>query len=449
MADFPFLRVDDCRRIFSSELHKHHYNSVHKSLCMAIAGKSIENVENEEDEVAAEAAEVLARALAGEALTQTSKTRLVEIGVKPLKKSRKKQAAVIDINDPILAEEVQYVKAKQKEVQEQIAQIMTMLALREEAENNGTAIECQCCYGDYAFEEMCQCGEGHLFCLGCLRRYAQEQLFGMNKTVLNCMSEGDDGKPCQGGFDDYTMKRALSKKVMAKLEEAIFQKAVESAGLDEIARCPKCDFQCILPKTEKILMCPAMGCYYHSCRDCGEPPHVPLRCEEVEKESQVKGRKAVEEAMTEARVRECPNCGKRFYKTEGCNKRTCACKTIICYVCRQEIKKEVGYKHFCQKPHCKHLDKKKCDGCPLFTNSAEDDILAMEEAGRKALMDNEEVLAKAGAEGAVDLDKLLEKGNKQQIERERRGIELAQQAAGQGVGAMARAMYDVAPIQYR
>ena len=60
------------------------------------------------------------------------------------------------VKDEILLEEIAYVKSKQKELQEQINHITTMLALREAAEEAGTTIECQCCYGDFAFEEMCQ-----------------------------------------------------------------------------------------------------------------------------------------------------------------------------------------------------------------------------------------------------------------------------------------------------
>lgn len=97
------------------------------------------------------------------------------------------------MSDPILCEEIDYVKSRQKELQSQIATILERVALREAAEAAGTTIECQCCYGDFCFEEMCQCGDGHLFCLTCLKRYAEEQLFGMQKTVLSCMSDADEG----------------------------------------------------------------------------------------------------------------------------------------------------------------------------------------------------------------------------------------------------------------
>ena len=42
---------------------------------------------------------------------------------------------------------------------------------------------------------------------------------------------------------------------------------------------------------------------------------------------------------------------------------------------------DVGYKHFCQVPHCQH---KKCKGCPLYSNAEEDDARASSEAGLKA-----------------------------------------------------------------
>ncbi len=87
----------------------------------------------------------------------------------------------------------------------------------------------------------------------------------------------------------------------------------------------------------------------------------------------------IEEALTKARVRECRKCKSRFYKIEGCNKMTCTCGALMCYICRADIT-TIGYGHFCQTPCCTH---KECKKCILFTNSVEDDRLAMQEAGAK------------------------------------------------------------------
>ena len=63
----------------------------------------------------------------------------------------------------------------------------------------------------------------------------------------------------------------------------------------------------------------------------------------------------------------------------------CSCGSHICYVCRADISK-LSYKHFCQTPHCNH---KNCNKCRLFTDTLEDDRIAMKEAGLTALQQME------------------------------------------------------------
>jgi len=149
------------------------------------------------------------------------------------------------------------------------------------------------------------------------------------------------------------------------------------AGLgDCVVACPKCDYKVELPESQMVLNCPVEDCGFASCRKCGKASHIPLRCDEVEKEkAKDEGRLAVEEAISRAKIRKCPKCNQQFIKSDGCNKITCSCGAKICYVCRAPIN---GYEHFCQKPHCDH---KSCGKCRLYTNDAEDDKRAMREAG--------------------------------------------------------------------
>ena len=116
---------------------------------------------------------------------------------------------------------------------------------------------------------------------------------------------------------------------------------------------------------------------------------------------EAKGRLTVEEAITQARVRRCPNqrCKQPFVKSDGCNKVKCACGTLVCYVCRVAIK---AYTHFCQTAHCQH---ESCGKCPLWTKAEEDDARAMREAGIEAA---EAAATDAGVK--INVDAILKAG---------------------------------------
>lgn len=148
--------------------------------------------------------------------------------------------------------------------------------------------------------------------------------------------------------------------------------------------CPKCGIQAEIPQAQMIFQCPEASCGQETCKLCGEPAHIPLKCSEVEKKQETQGRLKVEEAISNAKIRTCPKpgCGKKFVKLgNDCNKMTCACGTWVCYVCRALIPRQVSYNHFCRTPHCNHAS---CNQCPLYSNVEEDDKRAMREAGFEA-----------------------------------------------------------------
>jgi TRIAD3 protein (E3 ubiquitin-protein ligase RNF216) len=93
-----------------------------------------------------------------------------------------------------------------------------------ECEQNGTGVECGCCFSDYPFVSyayvalfsiliifaqswMVQCPDAHLFCRDCARRSAEECI-GNRKTDLLCM----DQSGCKLAFAESEVQRFLSEK---------------------------------------------------------------------------------------------------------------------------------------------------------------------------------------------------------------------------------------------
>ncbi|KAL1919560.1 uncharacterized protein VTP21DRAFT_2253 [Calcarisporiella thermophila] len=91
----------------------------------------------------------------------------------------------------------------------------------------------------------------------------------------------------------------------------------------------------------------------------------------------------IERAMTGAIKRTCPKCYRSFQKEEGCNKLTCHCNFVMCYVCGQGIQDQ-GYAHYCThflppgSPPCS-----KCSKCGLYTGERDEEVV--ERAGKQAM----------------------------------------------------------------
>jgi hypothetical protein len=229
----------------------------------------------------------------------------------------------------------------------------------------------------------------HLFCKACIVQYVESQVFGSGNLGIDNETKKPaleikccEGSGCNSGFPDEMLQKVLSPKTWEKYSEMQARAQIEQAGLGEnLAMCPKCGYQAEVPQMQNIFECPIECCRFSSCRKCGKASHIPLRCEEVlQKNRRDEGRLKIEEALSETKMRTCPKCNKKFIKSDGCNKMTCACGMKMCYVCRKPLDKVKGnvYIHFCQIFECDHLS---CGKCRLYSNDAEDDAQAMREAG--------------------------------------------------------------------
>ena len=209
------------------------------------------------------------------------------------------------------------------------------------AREEGGLMSCPVCYDEECLlSEMTQCTDGCLFCSDCVKRGAKVQI-GENKPSISCLLS------CGANIPLKVLEKLLPGLLFNKLVERQQMEEIKAAGLEGLVQCPACSYAIVITDPEvKIMTCGNKECGRETCRLCGERSHVPLACDEVEKDEEVEARTSLEMAMSEAMIRECvrPGCGKKFYKTEGCNKMKCECGQSMCYLCRKPV--EDNYKHF-------------------------------------------------------------------------------------------------------
>lgn len=269
--------------------------------------------------------------------------------------------------------ELTFYQQKAKEWAEHEDFLLALQVNEDEYKKDGQLIECGCCFGEFAFEKMTQCSDGHLFCKECLVKYAQEAVFGSGKSDLSCM---EGGCPCS--YPVFELEKVLPENILCKYYERQAEEAVAATCADELVRCPFCNFPALLDKDMSLFSCPNPRCRKESCRKCHVQwkQHVGKTCEEVLERDEIRMRVLFEERMTAARVRKCVKCGTGLVKSEGCNRMSCRCGSFMCYLCREPI---TGYNHFCQHARSPGAPCRHCRKCSLWTDPTQDDERIIQE----------------------------------------------------------------------
>ncbi|XP_062868777.1 E3 ubiquitin-protein ligase RNF216 isoform X2 [Trichomycterus rosablanca] len=290
-----------------------------------------------------------------------------------LEKNRKWSRSFDMPLEPSLVKELQFYEQKAKEMAEHEDFLLALQVNEEQYQKDGQLIECGCCCGDFAFEEMTQCSDGHLFCKECLVKYAQEAVFGSGRSELSCM----DGS-CTCSFPTSELEKVLPESILFKYYERQAEEAVAATCADELVRCPFCNFPALLDKEVSLFSCPNPRCRKESCRKCHVmwKEHAGKTCEQVLERDETQLRLSIEEKMTAALVRKCHKCSMGLLKSEGCNRMSCRCGAFMCYLCREPI---TDYNHFCQHARTPGAPCRHCKKCSLWTDPTQDDERLIQE----------------------------------------------------------------------
>jgi TRIAD3 protein (E3 ubiquitin-protein ligase RNF216) len=233
----------------------------------------------------------------------------------------------------------------------------------ERARSENALVECECCCEERPRGDFAHCATHHAFCRDCLLKYA-ETLVGEGRADVRCLHIGG----CDAPVPLPELEAFLPPQTLARLFATESQNAVAAAGLQGIVACHKCGLRVVFEGSGN-LRCP--DCAAETCTGCGRLAHDGMTCEAF---GRIDKDRIVEEKMNEAVVRICPKCNAQFIKEDGCNKMECPrCHAWICYWCRKEVPREVGYAHFWRAQGACPPDR-----CPLWVSN---DVLHRLEAG--------------------------------------------------------------------
>ncbi|AYV80385.1 MAG: hypothetical protein Harvfovirus1_10 [Harvfovirus sp.] len=236
------------------------------------------------------------------------------------------------------------------------------LPIPEDQADGLKVFECQCCINECFQKDLISCSNDHQFCHDCLTNYVTDRITH-GDYKLRCMADAN----CDGSFNHKILKNILDEKLYNAYAEKETQEILNLAEIKDLYTCPKCMvYSIVLEESyrkslkEPKFVCVNSQCCYISCLLCKGKFHGYVACDYVKKDENV--RKVIEEILTRHRTRLCPKCSKEFMRIDGCNKMTCSCKTVSCYLCKAQI---IGYGHFYDRV------KNNKATCPLYTKETD------------------------------------------------------------------------------
>lgn len=194
-----------------------------------------------------------------------------------------------------------------------------------------SSMSCPICYDDDVPTVAMPCG--HEFCKECWQSY-----------IENAISEGPSciRKTCpQNGCKELMTEEEVSQSApdsLSKFETYQLRSFVESNSLTRW--CPGRGCERIACASSTLAMeqegniAHCEPCDNAFCIVCGEEPHSPCTCKELERWNEKCKNESETANWILANTKPCPKCGSRIEKNQGCNHMVCQkCKHEFCWIC--------------------------------------------------------------------------------------------------------------------
>lgn len=107
-------------------------------------------------------------------------------------------------------------------------------------------LECQCCFSEVSFFELCFCDESHAFCRQCLQRVVESIVYDQGSGLdhvhgsVLCISSVTD-TPCTASIPLSYLSHFLPPRLLSALEDRFARYALDNAGVN-LLQCPFCRY---------------------------------------------------------------------------------------------------------------------------------------------------------------------------------------------------------------
>lgn len=244
--------------------------------------------------------------------------------------------------------------------------------MEDELDINFLEKECSCCYDIKSTDDFISCQSNHLICINCVQTHATNTIYQNASWKIKCINTEE---VCTSIYSEKDLKKILKSKIYDEFNKLKTKEETQYIfnlpGLNLI-QCVGCESYWDSDPNETVLHC--RTCKKSTCLKCKEPEHKGKPCDSK--------RKNIEDKLTEAILLKCSKCSKSIYKEDGCNKITCSCGNLMCWICKTEIN-GIGYGHFCNT--CINGIQQGCSKCHTWDSVDKTKVIS-----KLGLIDSEE-----------------------------------------------------------
>ncbi|QHN99456.1 putative E3 ubiquitin-protein ligase [Arachis hypogaea] len=195
---------------------------------------------------------------------------------------------------------------------------------------------CEICFDDsvwYKKVEYAKCGHG--YCIDCWKHYIDEKI---QEGPHECLKPMRCPHPsCEASLEIETVRRFASETNKNMYDRFLLRSYVETRKNIKWCPSPACDLAVLYESDGNYANKYVEACCsneHRFCWECGEDGHRPVSCETVAEWM----KKNVDDSQSviwiSAFTKECPDCGIRIEKNEGCMQMICTvCGCRFCWLC--------------------------------------------------------------------------------------------------------------------